>query len=131
MSNIKFYSSCLLSCLRDERVKEKHIAKLEKENYTVNFIDFNTMLVVIDACDNMTDHGFVNRVDTEVVDSEVGFWSLIRGIVPGKIFLSENHLTYFFKVRFGVALTILLKAIIVWDQIIEWTGFSTMKQLIL
>ena len=49
------------------------------------------MLVVIDACDNMTDHGFVNRVDTEVVDSEVGFWSLIRGIVPGKIFVSENH----------------------------------------
>jgi len=82
---------CKLSVV-DERVKEKHIAKLEKENYTVNFIDFNTMLVVIDACDNMTDHGFVNRVDTEVVDSEVGFWSLIRGIVPGTLWCGFNDI---------------------------------------
>ena len=69
---------------RDERVKEEHIDKLEKDNHTVKLVDFDTMLDVLEACDNLTDNTLVNRLDTEVADSEVGFWSLIRGIIPGK-----------------------------------------------
>eukprot|EP00092_Neocalanus_flemingeri_P037971 GFUD01041336.1.p1 GENE.GFUD01041336.1~~GFUD01041336.1.p1 ORF type:complete len:337 (-),score=54.09 GFUD01041336.1:121-1131(-) len=82
---------CTLSVV-DERRKEKHIAKLEKEDFIVKFIDFETMLAVLDACDELTEYSIVNRVDTDVVDSKVGFWSLIRGIVPGTLWCGLNDI---------------------------------------
>jgi len=82
---------CSLSVV-DERVKEEHIANLEKDNYTVTQIDFDTMLDVLEACDNLTDNSLVNRLDTEVADSEVGFWSLIRGIIPGTLWCGVNDI---------------------------------------
>ena len=41
------------------------------------------MLAVLDECDKITGDSLVSRLDTEIVDSEVGYWSLIRGIIPG------------------------------------------------
>ena len=64
-------------------MKGEHIKRLEDDNYTVTLVDFSTMLDILDACDNITGDSPVNRLDTEVADSEVGFWSLIRGIIPG------------------------------------------------
>ena len=40
------------------------------------------MLDVLDECDKLTEDSLVNRLDKEIVDSEVGYWSLIRGITP-------------------------------------------------
>jgi len=84
-------SLCTLSVV-DERVKEEHIDKLKKDNYAVKLVDFDTMLDVLEACDNLTDNTLVNRLDTEVADSEVGFWSLIRGIIPGTLWCGVNDI---------------------------------------
>jgi len=74
---------CKLSVV-DEREKGKHIESLERDNFTVTLISFNSMLDVLEACDKMSEDTLVSRLDTEVADSEVGYWSLIRGIIPGK-----------------------------------------------
>lgn len=82
---------CKLSVV-DERAKGKHIENLEKENFTVTLIDFPTMLAVLDECDKITGDSLVSRLDTEIVDSEVGYWSLIRGIIPGTLWCGVNDI---------------------------------------
>jgi len=95
MASVKMGNGSLEFCnlsIVDERVKDEVIEKLEMENFTVNLIHFDTMLTVIDACDKMTEDELVNRVDKEVVDSGVGFWSLISGIIPGTLWCGLNDI---------------------------------------
>ena len=73
----------MISLSRDERLKEKHLEKLIGENITVTPVNFDTMMKLLEVCDNLSEKKLVSRIDKEAEDSEVGFWSLIRGIVPG------------------------------------------------
>ena len=48
-------------------------------------LDFATMMEVIEECENLTrvNETLSTRVDEEIADEEIGYWSLLRGIVPG------------------------------------------------
>ena len=41
------------------------------------------MMKVIEACDKLSEDDLHTRLDKDVTDDEVGYFSLIRGIIPG------------------------------------------------
>ena len=45
------------------------------------------MMEIIGFCENLTreNETFSNRIDNNVVDEEIGYWGLLRGIIPGII----------------------------------------------
>ena len=60
---------------------------MEAINITVVDLDFVTMMEVIEECENLTrvNETLSTRVDEEIADEEIGYWSLLRGIVPGMV----------------------------------------------
>ena len=60
---------------------------MEANNITVAGVDFATMMEIIEYCENLTriDETFDTRVDKEVAEKEIGYWSLLRGIIPGRV----------------------------------------------
>ena len=56
-------------------------------------VEFSTMMEIIVFCENLTrDNETVsNRIDSNVVNEEIGYWSLLRGIVPGMIYSIKLH----------------------------------------
>ena len=60
---------------------------MEAINITVVGLDFVTMMEVIEECENLTrvNETLSTRVDEEIADEEIGYWSLLRGIVPGMV----------------------------------------------
>ena len=48
------------------------------------------MMEVIRFCENLTltreNETVSNRIDSDVANEEIGYWSLLRGIVPGMIY---------------------------------------------
>ena len=52
-------------------------------------VEFSTMMEIIRFCENLTrenETDVSNRIDSNVVNEEIGYWSLLRGIVPGIIY---------------------------------------------
>ena len=45
------------------------------------------MMEIIGFCENLTreNETVSSRIDNNVVDEEIGYWSLLRGIIPGMI----------------------------------------------
>ena len=45
------------------------------------------MMEIIGFCENLTreNETVSSRIDNNVVDEEIGYWSLLRGIIPGII----------------------------------------------
>ena len=50
-------------------------------------VEFSTMMEIIGFCENLTreNETVSSRIDNNVVDEEIGYWSLLRGIIPGII----------------------------------------------
>ena len=54
-------------------------------------VEFSTMMEIIGFCENLTRENDTvsSRIDNNVVDEEIGYWSLLRGIIPGMIYYIE------------------------------------------
>jgi len=76
----------------DEREKTDHVERLKKKNYNVFDLNFSNMMKVIKACDKLSEDDLHTRLDKEVTDDEVGFFSLIRGIIPGTLWCGVNDI---------------------------------------
>ena len=50
-------------------------------------VEFSRMMEIIGFCENLTreNETVSSRIDNNVVDEEIGYWSLLRGIIPGII----------------------------------------------
>ena len=72
---------------REEADKYEKLEALEAKNISVMAVEFSTMMEIIASCENLTreNETVSNRVDSNVVNEEIGYWSLLRGIVPGMI----------------------------------------------
>ena len=60
------------------------------KNISVVAVNFSQMMEVIRFCENLTltreNETVSNRIDSDVANEEIGYWSLLRGIVPGMIY---------------------------------------------
>ena len=72
---------------REEADKDEKLEVLEAQNISVMAVEFSTMMEIIASCENLTreNETVSNRVDSNVVNEEIGYWSLLRGIIPGMI----------------------------------------------
>ena len=72
---------------REEADKYEKLEALEAKNISVMAVEFSTMMEIIGFCENLTreNETVSNRIDSNVVNEEIGYWSLLRGIVPGMI----------------------------------------------
>ena len=51
------------------------------------------MMEVIEECENLTrvNETLSTRVDKQIADEEIGYWSLLRGIVPGIVLILTDQ----------------------------------------
>ena len=80
--------SFIIQCYcREEADKYEKVEALEAQNISVMAVEFSTMMEIIGFCENLTreNETVSSRIDNNVVDEEIGYWSLLRGIIPGII----------------------------------------------
>ena len=70
--------------------KDEKLEALKLKNISVVAVDFSKMMEIIRFCENLTltreNETVSNRIDSDVANEEIGYWSLLRGIVPGMIY---------------------------------------------
>ena len=68
---------------RDIDRKPEILANLSQKHFTVHEVDFDTMLDIVQACQNLQHQKKPFSENHQNSKSSVNVWTLLKGIVPG------------------------------------------------